>query len=327
MLEGLGLGAGLEWAHAWVLWLLPVVLVVPWLARHPRLAWSALTLTDSPPSLRQRLAFVPTLLTSLALAALTLALARPQHVDRQRVVEREGIDILLVLDTSGSMEAEDYSVGRRRVSRLRAAKEVIARFVEGRPDDRIGLVVFGDQAFTQVPLTTDHGAMQRFLKQVSIGIAGQSTAIGDAIAIAAQRMKELDAPERVIILLTDGDSRTGMDPIDAAKAAAALDMRVYTIGMGAAGGGGMLGLFGRGSTLDEETLRKIAQLTDAQYFRADDTRSLLEVYKTIDALETTTAEVEEFVHRDERYHGVLALGLLLLLVQQLLAQTWLRRLP
>jgi len=327
MLELLGFG-GLEWGQAWVLWLLPIVVVVPWLSRQPRLAWSALSLTDARPTLRQRLAFLPTLLTSLGLAALVFALARPQHVDRQRVVEREGIDILLVLDTSGSMEAEDYSVGRRRVSRLRAAKEVIARFVEGRPDDRIGLVVFGEQAFTQVPLTTDHGAMQRFLQQVSIGIAGQSTAIGDAIAIAAQRMKELDAPERVIILLTDGDSRTGMDPIDAAKAAAALDMRVYTIGMGASGGGGgVLGLFGRGSSLDEGTLKEIARLTDARYFRADDTRSLLEVYETIDALETSTAEVEEFVHRDERYHSVLALGLLLLLLQQLLAQTWLRRLP
>lgn len=327
MLDALGLTGATEWGHAWVLWLLPVVLVLPWFTRHPRLAWSALSLQVTSRTLRQRLAVVPTLLTSLGLALLVLALARPQHVDRQRVVEREGIDILLVLDTSGSMEAEDYSVGRRRVSRLRAAKEVIARFVEGRPDDRIGLVVFGDQAFTQVPLTTDHLAMQRFLQQVSIGIAGQSTAIGDAIAIAAQRMKELDAPERVIILLTDGDSRTGMDPIDAAKAAAALQMKVYTIGMGASGSGGMLGMFGRGSNLDEATLKEIARLTDARYFRADDTRSLVEVYKTIDTLETSTAEIEEFVHRDERYHGVLAFGLLLLLVQQLLAQTWLRRLP
>jgi Ca-activated chloride channel family protein len=240
---------------------------------------------------------------------LVLALARPQHVDRQRVVEREGIDILLVLDTSGSMKDDDYTVGRRRVSRLRAAKEVIGRFVEGRPDDRIGLVVFGDVAFTQVPLTTDHRAMKAFLEQVSIGMAGQSTAIGDAIAVAAQRMMSLDAPERVVILLTDGDSRTGMSPLEAAKAAAALDIKVYTIGMGSSGGGGGLlgGMLGRSSSLDESTLKAIAQTTGAQYFRADDTRSLEDVYATIDTLEKTTAEVQEFVHRDERYHGVLGL--------------------
>jgi len=327
MLELVGL-AGLEWGMPLALLLLPVVLVVPWLSRRPRLAWSALSIVHAPRSLRQALAWLPTALTSLGLACMVIALARPQHVDRQRVVEREGIDILLVLDTSGSMKADDYTVGRRRVSRLRAAKDVIGRFVDGRPDDRIGLVVFGDVAFTQVPLTTDHRAMRAFLDQVDIGMAGQSTAIGDAIAIAAQRMKALDAPERVVILLTDGDSRAGMSPREAAKAAAALDIKVYTIGMGSSGEGGMLGgLFGRTSSLDESTLKDIAQITGARYFRADDTRSLEAVYATIDDLEKTTAEVQEFVHRDERYHAFLAAGLALLMLQQLLAQTWLRRLP
>jgi len=327
VLELLGL-AGLEFGLPIALWLLPVVLVLPWWRRNPAMAWSSLAISRSRPTLRQLMAWLPTLLTALGLSCLVLALARPQYVDRQRVVEREGIDILLVLDTSGSMKADDYTVGRRRVTRLRAAKEVIGRFVDGRPDDRIGMVVFGDVAFTQVPLTTDHRAMRAFLDQVDIGMAGQSTAIGDAIAIAAQRMKSLEAPERVVILLTDGDSRTGMDPREAAKAAAALDIKVYTIGMGSDGGGGMLGgMFGRASSLDESTLRDIARLTDARYFRADDTQSLSEVYATIDELEKTTAEVQEFVHRDERYHGVLGIGLMVLLLQQFLAQTWLRRLP
>jgi Ca-activated chloride channel family protein len=328
MLDLVGL-AGVEWGMPLALLLLPVVMLVPWWVRQPRLAWSAFALSRSRRTLRQSLSWLPTLLTCAGLVCLVLALARPQLVDRQRVVEREGIDILLVLDTSGSMKADDYTVGRRRVTRLRAAKEVIGRFVEGRPDDRIGLVVFGDVAFTQVPLTTDQRAMRAFLEQVDIGMAGQSTAIGDAIAIAAQRMKALDAPERVVILLTDGDSRTGMDPKEAAKAAAALDIKVYTIGMGASGGGGGVfgGMFGQGASLDENTLKDIARITHAQYFRADDTRSLEAVYTTIDELEKTTAEVQEFVHRDERYHGVLALGLLFLVIQQLLAQTWLRRLP
>ncbi|HCH63300.1 MAG TPA: hypothetical protein DFR83_10875, partial [Deltaproteobacteria bacterium] len=297
MLDWIGL-AGMEWGTPLAFLLMPLVLVVPWWSRQPRLAWPSFALSQDRRTLRQSVAFLPSLLSSLGLACLIVALARPQLVDRQRVVEREGIDILLVLDTSGSMKADDYTVGRRRVTRLRAAKEVIGRFVDGRPDDRIGLVVFGDVAFTQVPLTTDQRAMRAFLDQVDIGMAGQSTAIGDAIAIAAQRMKALDAPERLVILLTDGDSRTGMDPREAAKAAAALDIKVYTIGMGSSGGGGIFGgMFGQGSSLDEETLKNIAQITNARYFRADDTRSLEAVYNTIDELEKTTAEVQEFVHR------------------------------
>ncbi|MBO83924.1 MAG: hypothetical protein CL927_01080, partial [Deltaproteobacteria bacterium] len=282
MLDWIGL-AGMEWGTPLAFLLMPLVLVVPWWSRQPRLAWPSFALSQDRRTLRQSVAFLPSLLSSLGLACLIVALARPQLVDRQRVVEREGIDILLVLDTSGSMKADDYTVGRRRVTRLRAAKEVIGRFVDGRPDDRIGLVVFGDVAFTQVPLTTDQRAMRAFLDQVDIGMAGQSTAIGDAIAIAAQRMKALDAPERLVILLTDGDSRTGMDPREAAKAAAALDIKVYTIGMGSSGGGGIFGgMFGQGSSLDEETLKNIAQITNARYFRADDTRSLEAVYNTID---------------------------------------------
>lgn len=329
MLEWLGLGA-VELGAPAMLWLLPVALVLPWLARRPRLAWSALSLSVARPTLRTAVAGLPTLLQSLGLALLVVALSRPQHVDRQRVVEREGIDILLVLDTSGSMEATDYSIGGRPASRLAAAKEVIADFVEGRPDDRIGLVVFGETAFTQVPLTTDHRAMGHFLRLVDLGMAGQrATAIGDAIAVASKRMKELDAPSKVVILLTDGQSNAGqIGPLDAAQAAHALGIKVYTIGMGAAGGRrGLFGLMGGRSDLDEDTLKEIARVTDAQYFRADDTKTLAQVYETIDSLETSTAEVEEFVHRDERYHGVLAVGLALILLQQLLAQTWLRRLP
>ena len=312
---------------AWLL-LAPVVFFVPWLSRQPRLAWSSFALSLAQPTLRQRLAWLPELLLSLALVALVVALARPQHVDRERVVEREGIDILMVLDTSGSMEEEDYTIGRRRVSRIAAAKQVIAEFIEGRPDDRIGLVVFGDVAFTQVPLTTDHRAMNAFLSLVDIGTAGKSTALGDAIAVACKHMKELVAPSKVVILVTDGRKTAGLDPLDAAAAASALGIKVYTIGMGAAGGrSGPFGMMSRGSDLDEPTLKEIARLTDAAYFRADDTKSLVEVYAKIDELEKSTAEVSEFVHRDERYHGPLWLGMVLLVLHQLLAQTWLRRLP
>ncbi len=315
------------------LWLLaaPLGLAAPLLARRPRLPWPAFALSSGRATLRQRLAPLPDLLTGLGLAALAVALARPQDVDRERIVEREGIDILLVLDTSGSMEAEDYTVGGRPSSRLAAARHVLARFVEGRPDDRIGLVVFGEEAFTHVPLTTDHRAMGAFIEQVELGMAGpRATAVGDAIAVAVQRLKGLDAPSRVVILLTDGQSNAGqLEPLDAARAAAALGVKVYTIGVGGVGGRGLLGLLGGGGggDLDEPTLKAIADRTGAAYFRAADTDTLERVYETIDALERSTAEVTELVHTEERFRPWLVGGIGMLLVGQLLGQTALRRLP
>jgi len=246
-------------------------------------------------------------------------------------VESEGIDILLVLDTSGSMEAEDFHLGGRASNRLEVAKEVVARFVQGRADDRIGLVVFGQEAFTQVPLTLDHDALVGFLRQVQIGMAGaKQTAIGDAIAVGGRRLKELEAESRVMILLTDGRSNAGsVEPLEAAEAARALGIRIYTIGVGSKDGGGLLGLLsGRGrGELDEGTLRAIAQKTGAQYFRAADAEALSEVYKTIDALEKTTAESRIFVHRQEVYQPWVWSGLFFMLLHLLLSETVLRRLP
>jgi Ca-activated chloride channel family protein len=260
-----------------------------------------------------------------------VGLARPQLVDRERVMESEGIDILLVLDTSGSMEAEDFRLGSRAANRLEVAKEVVARFVDGREDDRVGLVVFGEEAFTQVPLTLDHDALVDFLRQVQIGMAGaRQTAIGDAIAVAGRRLKELDAESRVMILLTDGRSNAGsVEPMEAAEAAKALGIRIYTIGVGSNEAGGILGIFGgrRRGELDEATLRMIAQKTGAQYFRAADTEALAEVYRTIDKLEKTTAESREFVHREEVFHPWVWSGLVMLLLNLLLGETVLRRLP
>ena len=321
-----------EFGAPWVLLLLVPALVLPWLQRSPRLAYSSLGSLKDGVSLRLLLAPLPTLLQMLGLVCLVVALARPWKVDRERVVEREGIDILLVLDTSGSMEATDYTINGREATRLAAAKEVIARFVEGRPDDRIGLVVFGEEAFTQVPLTSDQRAMGLFLTQVDIGMAGQrATAIGDAIAVAGKRLKDLDAPSKVAILLTDGRSNAGqVDPLIAAEAARALGIKIYTIGIGGTGGGGgLLGMLGggRSSDLDEATLKAIAETTEARYFRADDTKTLEKVYATIDELEKSTAEVSEFVHQEERYAPWLMAGLVMLVLQQLLGQTWLRRLP
>ena len=319
----------LEWASPLWFLALPLALAAPWLGRSPRLAWPSLAALQARPSWRTLLAPLPKVLLTVAPVLFTLALARPQRVDREQHIESEGIDILLVLDTSGSMEQADYSVSGRRTSRLEVAKDVMARFVEGRPNDRIGLVVFGEQAFTQVPLTMDHDAMIRFLGQVEIGMAGErSTAVGDGLAVASRRLKELSAPSRVVILLTDGRNNAGqISPMQAAQAAEALGIRVYTIGVGGEGGRGPFGLFGSGGELDERSLQAIAKTTGGQYFRAASTGALEKVYETIDTLEKSTAEVKEFVHREERFQPLAIWGLVALALHLLLGETALRRLP
>jgi Ca-activated chloride channel family protein len=317
------------------LWLLglPLAVLLPWWRRGAAVRLASLGAYSQRGQLRSRLGALPSLLASLGLILLTLALARPQQVDRERVLEREGIDIQIVLDTSGSMEAEDFVIGGRSANRLTVSKAVIAQFIEGRPDDRVGLVIFGEEAFTQVPLTLDHAAVVSMLSEVEIGMAGsRATAIGDAIAIAGRPLKALEAESRVMILLTDGHNNTGrVDPLVAAKAADALGIRVYTIGVGSkegARGGGLLGLFrSRRNDLDEPMLRDIAAQTDARYFRAADTAALKDVYATIDSLEKTTAEATVFVHREERFQFAAVWGLIFLLLSTALGETVWRRLP
>ena len=321
----------LEWADPLWFLALPVAAAAPWLVRGPRVGFSSLSHIRTRTTLRRLLAWMPQAALCVGLMCLVVGLARPQLVDRERVVESEGIDILLVLDTSGSMEAEDFKLGTRAVNRLEVAKEVVARFVDGRKDDRVGLVVFGEEAFTQVPLTLDHDALVGFLKQVQIGMAGaRKTAIGDAIAVGGRRLKELDADSRVMILLTDGRSNAGaVQPLEAAEAAKALGIRVYTIGVGSNDGGGILGLFSgrRRGELDESTLKAIATKTGALYFRAADTEALQAVYRTIDKLEKTTAESRIYVHREEVYSVWVWAGIALVMLGLGLGETVLRRLP
>lgn len=319
----------MEWAAPWWLVLLPLVLWLPWRGGQPGLRWPDLRGVSGAPSLRLALAPLVPLSLALGMAALLVGLARPQEIEVTRYVEHEGIDIMLVLDTSGSMEAQDYSLGGRNVNRLEVAKAVIADFVQGRPNDRIGLVVFGEEAFTQVPLTMDHDALVGILSQVQLGVAGgRATAVGDAIAVAGARLKDLDAPTRLMILLTDGANNAGsVAPLEAAQAAKSLGIKVYTVGIGAQGGGRM-GIFGRrGADLDEATLKAIASTTDARYFLAENTQALREVYETIDRLETSKAEVEEEIHAEERFAPWIVAGLALLVAHLLLGETVLRRLP
>lgn len=323
----------LEWmSPAWFL-ALPLALL-PWVAwlRPHALRFSALGSVRGGSGLRAGAALLLPVLESVALAAVVLALARPQEVRRETVRESDGIDIMLAVDTSGSMQAPDMGTGANEVTRLEAARTVMARFVEGRPEDRVGLLVFGEEAFVQVPLTLDHAGLADMILQVELGMAGKNaTAVGTAIAVAAKRMKELEAPSKVLVLVTDGRSNAGtITPLQAAEAAAALGIRVYTIGVGSAGGGG--GIFamlsgGTGADVDEPTLRAIAARTGGKYWRATDAQALLEVYAEIDRMEKTTARTREFVHRDERYLHALLPGLAAFVLHLLLSTTVLRRLP
>ena len=311
----------------WLLLLLPVLLL-PLQGRltgRNRLAVGRLDEMRRGWTLRLLLAPLPTALGVLGLALVVLALARPQISHREVVVESEGLDIMLSVDTSGSMKAEDFSRGLTPVNRLQVAKGVIASFIEGRPHDRVGIVVFGEEAFTQVPLTLDHATLLDMLEQVEIGVAGpQGTAIGTGLAVAARRLKDLESKSKIVILLTDGRNNSGkVGPMEAAQAAAALGIKVYTIGVGAERG--ILNMMGDG--LDEEGLTRIAEATGGRYFRATDADSLRRIYDTIDELEPSPAEVSEIVEEVELFRRFLVPGLVALGLQLVLAQTVLRRGP
>lgn len=322
-------GGQLSFDAPMAFWLLIPVLALPlqarWTGRN-RLKVGSIDDMNTGWTLRRAVAWLPSALRVLGLVLLVVAMARPRTTQHDVMVESEGLDIILALDTSGSMEARDLESSGRNLNRLELSKRVIAQFIEGRPNDRIGLVVFGEEAFTHVPLTLDHDALQSVLGQVGIGVAGaQGTAIGSALAVSAKRLKDLEAPERLVVLLTDGRNNSGrVSPMQAAQAAAALDMKVYTIGVGRQRRG-LLGAFDDG--LDERVLNEIADATGGQYFRAQDSSALEEVYEQINVLEPSPAQVRQIVSHTEQYRMFAAPGFLLLLVQMLLGATWLRRGP
>lgn len=273
-------------------------------------------------SIRSMLAWVPLALRMLGLALLVVALARPQRSRTDVVVESEGLDIILAIDTSCSMQEQDMG----GLDRLEAAKTVSKSFIERRPNDRIGVVAFGSEAFTQCPLTLDHDTLRELVDAMVIGVAGPNgTAVGTAIAVSAKRLKDLEAPSKIVVLVTDGQSNAGrIAPIEAARAAAALGIRIYTIGIGAQGRPSLLG---RESGPDEEGLTAIAEATGGRYFRATNPEKLQDVYGDIDELEPSPAEVRQLVEHEELFRIPLVPGLFLLILDLLLAATWLRRGP
>ena len=278
---------------------------------------------------------LPLILRILSVMLLILALARPQEGHKSQEILSVGVDIMLALDTSGSMQALDFIKNEKRDTRLAMVKDVVSKFIENRPNDRIGMVVFGSEAYTQCPLTLDQGILQSFLSKLDIGMAGDSTAIGSAVGIAVKRLKDLESDSKVIILLTDGRNNAGsLPPIQAAKTAKAFGIKIHTIGVGTHGKAPFLvnSIFGQRYVyqevdIDENTLKEISNLTGGKYFRATDLESLKSIYKQIDQMEKSEVKVLDHSEYTELFHYFLIPGILLLLSEIILSNTVLRRIP
>ena len=281
------------------------------------------------------LRYILLVLRCLAISLLVVALARPQSGTKASEVLTEGIDIILCLDTSGSMQALDFKWGNERQNRLQVVKKVVSDFIKGRKNDRIGMVVFGEEAFTQCPLTLDYGVLLSFLDQVEIGMAGDSTAIGSALGTCVKRLKELKSKSKVIILLTDGRNNAGsVSPETAAEIAKTFTIKTYTIGVGTEGEVPFLvdTIFGKKYVyqrvdLDEDTLEEIARITGGKYFKATDTKALEEIYDQIDTLEKTKVEAKEYMEYEELFGWFLFPGLACTLLEIVLAHTRFRKIP
>ena len=277
----------------------------------------------------------PLALRTMCLILLVLASARPQLFNVSRETLSPGVDIMLCLDTSGSMRALDFQLDGEPVSRLTAVKKVVSDFVKKRETDRIGLVVFGEEAFTQSPLTMDKGLLLGLVEKMEIGMAGDRTAIGSAIAVGGTRLKDLKAKSRILIILTDGRHNAGdITPEEATEAVRALGIKIYAIGVGGKGPAPfkvdtILGprLVYQEVDLDEATLKSIASIGGGQYFRAADSEQLSEIYDIIDRQEKTEIKMKEFFHFRELYYYFLVPALTLLGLEILLKSTALRVIP
>lgn len=331
----------MHFASPYYLWLL--VLLIPMIGYY---VWRSLQggaairistvegVTGAPRSIRYYLRHIPFVLRAAAFALLVVALARPQDVEQHAHTETEGIDIVLSIDVSASMLARDFEPDR-----ITAAKQVAASFIADRYGDRIGLVVFGAEAFTQSPLTTDQSTLQTLLARIRSGLIDDSgTAIGNGLATAINRLRESEAKSKVIILLTDGvNNRGAIAPLMAAEIAKGQGIKVYTIGVGTMGMAPYptVDIYGNpdGGTvkakveIDEKTLREIARITGGEYFRATDKAKLEAIYEQINRMEKSKVEISEYTTYHELFLGWLLGGLALLLAEFLLAHLVLKRLP
>lgn len=326
----------------WILLILPMIFGLVYILRSQQKPTSfqfssVAVMKTLPSSWKMRLRPLLSVLRMMILVLFTLSLAGPRSVSEETVTKTEGVDIVLAIDVSQSMAAEDFHIKGKRRNRLHVVREVVKEFIEEREHDRIGLVVFGGLAYTICPLTSDYSWLNENLERVQLGlVADASTAVGSAIASSVARLKNSEAKSKVIILLTDGVSNSGrIDPISAAKAAEAFGIKIYAIGVGTKGPVPFPAkdFFGRKVyqnviiDIDEEQLREVAQITDGAYYRATDTNSLRGVYKKIDTLEKTEMEEIGFLQFEELFDKVLLLALGILLLEVILSQTLLLTVP
>ncbi len=327
----------MHFANPILLSLLALIPVLGWWTWHSSRMRSGLTFSSVetvrgvPKTMRSRLRSLPAVLRMVGLAFVIIAMARPQ--DRNVVIERfaEGVDIMMVLDTSTSMRAEDF-----RPNRFEAARSVGSEFIDGRTSDRVGLIVFAAKAYTQAPLTLDYDFLQEMMAEVEVGMIEDGTAIGTALAMAVNRLKDTLAESKVVILLTDGQNNRGeLSPETAAEVARTMGVRIYAIGVGAHGEAPFIvdtPFAGKQRRMvpveiDEEMLSAIASMTGGRYFRATNNQALREIYKEIGELEKTKIEERMYTDYAERYAEFLLTGLGLIFLEILLSTTLLRTFP
>ncbi|MCB0325593.1 MAG: VWA domain-containing protein [Bdellovibrionales bacterium] len=332
-----------------LLLLAPLVIESPWREKLPFLRRrarstvptfqfsTAVPLDTLPQSLRaQWRGPILTVGRLLSLLLLVIALARPQTTAGLIETDASGRDILMVVDVSGSMEAMDFLLEGERVERLTALKAIVKEFVEGRRGDRIGLVVFGDEVFTQCPLTLDHRVVNDFVDGLEVGMAGKGTAMGDGIAVGLKRIMDIEADSKVLVLVTDGMRTAGqIDPMQAAAIAAQLGVKVYTVGIGGVEPAPFKSrnIFGietfeyRDVPLDEPTLKEIAKVTGGMYFHAAQTEELRNVYASIDRLEQRVDKTYDYIDYEEAFLPFLLSGFALFFVVELCAATLLAVVP
>jgi Ca-activated chloride channel homolog len=331
------LGPNVTFAYpVFLLGLLCIPALVYWyIKRYPsvttEIRFSTLrAFSGTKPTLRERLHHAPFVLRMMLLTAAIIALARPQSTSKGENIYAEGIDIAMVMDISGSMLAEDL-----QPNRIQAAKDVAQQFIDGRRNDRIGLVVFAGQSFTQCPMTLDYRVLKNLLRQIKPGMVEDGTAIGMGIAQGVNRLKDSKAKSKVMILLTDGMNNRGeVDPLTAAQLAQTFGMRIYTIGVGTVGEAPYpvqtpFGLRYQNIPVDvdEKTLQKIAEMTEGKYFRATNTKALRDIYAEIDRLEKTRVEVKSYRSVAELFAPWAWIAFAALLAEIVLSGTILRKLP
>jgi Ca-activated chloride channel family protein len=325
-----------EWF--WLMALLPVVML--WHGRRGPVAaieYSDVSLArEVARSTRSRMGLLVWALPLLAGALMIVGLARPQRTHSRTEVTANGIDIVLGLDVSGSMQALDFRIDHQRVNRIEVVKSVVSKFIDERPDDRIGLIAFAGAPYLVSPITLDHDWLQQNLERVTVGGTDDGTAIGSAIAAGVNRLRLTPAKSKVVILLTDGVNNTGkISPLAAAEAARAMGVKIYTVGVGVRGDAPIPVRDAAGNTrlimakvdVDEKTLQAVADETGGKFYRATDTDSLQKIYEQINRFEKSAQTVQKFERTEELYPWALIPSLAILGLSLILRHTRLRRLP